>query len=96
MNYHATTVNCLTSGYPEGANLPVYLDSDRKVMDAALAILGTRAAEKARVMHIRNTMWLEEVEVSEPCLEELPKVTEFEVIKGPYEMNFAGDDLAAI
>jgi hypothetical protein len=97
MNYEATAINCLTSGYPEGANLPVHLDSDRKVLDAALAILGTRPAEQARVMHIRNTLWLEEVEVSEPCLRELSKMTEFTQIKGPYDMTFDGaGNLAAI
>jgi hypothetical protein len=88
MNYAATVINCLTSGYPEGANLPVHLDSDRQVIDAALAILGTRAPEKARIMHIRNTLYLEELEVSEPCLQELPKMTEFTVAKGPYQMAF--------
>ncbi len=40
MNYDATRINCLTSGYPEGANLPVHLDSDRQVLDAALSIFG--------------------------------------------------------
>ena len=35
MNYQATVINCLTSGYPDGANLPVHLDSDREVIDAA-------------------------------------------------------------
>jgi len=29
MNYDATRINCTTSGYPEGANLPVHYDSDR-------------------------------------------------------------------
>jgi hypothetical protein len=90
MNYEATAINCLTSGYPEGANLPVHLDSDRKVIDAALAILGTRPSANARVMHIRNSLWLEEVEVSEPCLQELPKMTEFAVLTGPYDMRFDG------
>jgi hypothetical protein len=88
MNYQATVINCLTSGYPEGANLPVHLESDRKVVDAALAILGTRPADKARIIHIRNTLLLEEVEISEPCVQELPKVTDFTVLKGPYEMAF--------
>ncbi len=88
MNYEATAINCLTSGYPEGANLPVHLDSDRKVLDAALAILGTRPADQARIMHIRSTLWLEEVEVSQPCLDELPKRTEFTVEKGPFDIPF--------
>src|SRR5205807_5620999 len=66
MNYKATVINCLTAGYPEGANLPVHLDSDREVVEAALKIIGSRTPEQARVMHIRNTLNVEEVEVSEP------------------------------
>ncbi len=97
MNYEATVINCMTSGYPEGANLPVHLDSDRQVLDGALSILGIRPADKARVMHIRNTLWLEEVEVSEPCLQELPKMTDFTVMKGPNEVTFdAAGNLAPI
>jgi Lactate racemase N-terminal domain len=68
MDYQATVINCLTAGYPEGATIPVHFGTDREVLDAALAIIGTRAAADARVMRIRNTLCLEEVEVSEPCL----------------------------
>jgi hypothetical protein len=68
MDYRATVINCLTAGYPEGANLPVQFETDREVIDAALAIIGTRPPEEARVMRIRNTLSLEELEVSEPCL----------------------------
>jgi len=88
MDYRATVINCLTAGYPDGANLPVHLDSDREVLDAALGILGMRPPEKARVMRIRNTMLLENVEVSEACLAELPKMTDFDVLGGPAEMSF--------
>ena len=88
MNYEATAINCLTTGYPEGANLPVHLTPTARCIDAALAILGTRLPEKARIMRIRDTLHLEEVEVSEPCMEELPKATQFTVEKGPYDMAF--------
>jgi hypothetical protein len=91
MNYRATVINCVTSGYPEGANLPVHYDTDREVLDAALSINGTRPPEQARILHIRNTLDLVEVEVSEPCLRELTKQTEFEVIKGPYDLAFDGE-----
>ncbi len=80
MNYQATVINCCTSGYPEGANLPVHFESDKEVIDNALRIIGTRPEESARVMRIRNTLMLEEVEVSEPCLKELKAMTDFEVL----------------
>jgi len=40
------------------------------VLDAALAIVGMRRPEEARVMRIRNTLCLEELEISEACLAE--------------------------
>lgn len=79
MNYQATVINCLTAGYPEGANIPVHFETDREVIDAALAIIGTRRPEEARIQRIRNTLLLEEVEVSEPCLEDPSKATDFTV-----------------
>ena len=59
MNYKATVINCLTAGYPEGANLPVHFDTDREVIDAALVIIGMREPHEARILHIRNTLHLE-------------------------------------
>ena len=77
MNYRATVINCLTAGYPSGAYLPVHFDTDREVLDAALAIIGTRRPEEARILHIRNTLCLEELEVSEPVLGVKERATEF-------------------
>lgn len=88
MDYQATVINCLTSGYPDSANLPVHFDSDRQVIDAALSILGTRTADKARIMHIRNTLALETVEVSQPCLDELEGRTRFKVAAGSSPLRF--------
>jgi len=83
MDYRATVINCLTAGYPEGANLPVHFDSDREALDAALAIIGHRPPESARILHIRNTLHLEEVEISEPCLDDPNRATEFNIAVAP-------------
>jgi hypothetical protein len=88
MNYRATVINCLTAGYPEGANLPVHFETDREVMDAALAIIGTRQPQDARILHIRNTLHLEDVEISEPCLAEPNKVNTFAVTDSAMDLTF--------
>jgi len=88
MNYKATVINCLTSGNPEGANVPVYLDTDKEVIDNALAILGTRQSQDARIMRIRNTLQLETVQISEPCLTELERKTKFEIDGGAQELVY--------
>jgi hypothetical protein len=93
MDYRATTINCLTAGYPEGAFVPVHFGSDREVLDAALAIIGTRTPEQARVLRIRNTLQLDEMEVSEPCLEDPNRQTEFAPVapSRPLEFDAAGN-----
>jgi hypothetical protein len=96
MNYQATVINCLTAGYPEGAFLPVHFASDREVIDAALKIIGTRRPEEGRVLHVRNTLALEELEVSEACLAE-PRRTEFTPLGPPRPLSFdANGNLAAV
>ncbi len=87
MNYQATVINCLTAGYPEGATLPVHFDTDREVLDAALAIIGTRPPEAGRVMRIRNTLCLEELEVSEACLDQ-PTTSKFQVVGSSRALAF--------
>jgi hypothetical protein len=88
MNYRATVINCLTAGYPEGANLPVHFETDREVIDAALAIMGTRPPEDARILRIRNTLHLEDVEISEPCLSDPSRATTFEVQEAARPLAF--------
>lgn len=87
MSYRDTVINCVTAGYPNGASLPVHYDEDRQVIQAALNILGLREPQDARIMRIRNTLQLEYVEVSEPCLKELKPMTKFEVL-GPADWTF--------
>jgi hypothetical protein len=88
MNYRATVINCLTAGYAEGALLPVQFETDREALDAGLAIAGTRRPEEARVMRIRNTLCLEEIEVSEPCLGEPERRTEFAPLEAARPLTF--------
>lgn len=90
MNYRATVINCLTAGYPDGANLPVHFETDREVLDAALAIIGTRSPEEARILRIRNTLLLEELDISEPCLQ-ADRATEFTPIGSPRDLVFQPD-----
>ncbi|MCS6975483.1 MAG: nickel-dependent lactate racemase [Gemmatales bacterium] len=88
MDYRATVINCVTAGYPEGANIPVYFDTDREVIEAALAIIGRRRPEQARVIRIKNTLELETIYASEACLEEPVCETQFTVESKPTPISF--------
>jgi hypothetical protein len=88
MSYKDTVINCLTAGYPEGAYLPVHFDTDREVLNAALAIIGPRPPEAARVLRIRNTLSLEEVDISEAGLEKTNGATAFTVLGAHKSLAF--------
>jgi len=67
---HATYTNCLCSCEPAMANIPPHFDTDREAIETALKTIGLRAPEKARVIHIKNTLHLETISVSRALLDE--------------------------
>lgn len=88
IDYAATVTNCLAAGDVEGAALPIHFETDREAVGAALSVIGSRSREDARVVHIRNTQHLEEVEVSEACAREGRRLTEWEILGEPRPMSF--------
>lgn len=76
----STYVNALTAQNPFKGGTPMYFDTDREVLEQALQTIGMIAPEDARVMRIRNTMYLSEVDVSENYLEQIEKSGNMEII----------------
>src|SRR5438874_407954 len=70
INLKFTQINCLTGGGPMAAMLPVCLDSEREILDAALGTLGLVEPPDARILWTKNTLQVAEVECSERYLEE--------------------------
>ena len=69
----ATRLNCLTAGYPASAMPALDYDTDRQMIDAALSTIGLTGPEDARVLWIRNTLDLEEIECSTAYLDAAQK-----------------------
>ncbi|MDA0587843.1 MAG: lactate racemase domain-containing protein [Planctomycetota bacterium] len=92
-----TAINSLTGGHPSAAGIPCHFDSDREVIENALATVGFVEPENARVVQIADTLHLGEVLVSEACLAEVADRDDLEVIDGPFEMPFdENGNLAAV
>jgi len=85
IDYDATYTNCLTSGTPYGAAIPVRMKDDRTVIETANRICGR---EKFRIVRIRDTLSLETMWASEDALEELEPVSDAVVGKEGFEMEF--------
>lgn len=83
-----TYVNCLTAISPEKAAIPMYFESDRECIDAAVQCLGMPPAESLRIVHIKNTLELGRLHVStayQPDIEASPALSR---ISGWAHMRF--------
>jgi hypothetical protein len=68
-----TLINAVTACAPGGAKVPATFDSDREAVETALSCIGLTPPEKARVIRIKNTLMLGEIEVSEAYTAELAR-----------------------
>jgi hypothetical protein len=69
----ATLINCITACAPWGARIPATYESDREAIETALDCIGLTPPERARVIRIKNTLMLGELEVSEALAAEVDK-----------------------
>jgi len=66
----ATYMNAVTSSCPEAVRIPLYFKTDREVIDTALNTIGLVEPQNARIVHIRDTLHLEEMYISQAMLKE--------------------------
>lgn len=83
-----TMVNCLTSCDPEAIKIPLPMESDRSAIEMAAQCVGMISAQELKVMRIKNTLHLYEVEVSVAYEEELRNRADIEVIGEAKTMSF--------
>ncbi|MEZ5943061.1 MAG: lactate racemase domain-containing protein [Planctomycetaceae bacterium] len=88
MDAHYTGVNCITSGHPTAGMIPLTYENDFEAIAAALQTIGLTPPEEARVIHIRDTLHLETVDVSEAYSSEFASRPDLEVLQGPEPMQF--------
>ncbi|MEZ6055221.1 MAG: lactate racemase domain-containing protein [Planctomycetaceae bacterium] len=97
MDVEITKVNCVTAGHPTGAMIPIWYETDREAIAAALSTAGLTPPEQSRVMHITNTLRLEELLVSEAYRNELSARDDLEVVSAPTDMAIdATGNLASV
>jgi hypothetical protein len=83
-----TQINCITAMTPEKARLPIALATDREAIATALTTVGPVEPWEARVIRIKNTLEMEELQVSEAVLDELKGRPEITLLGGLEEMAF--------
>jgi hypothetical protein len=88
IDHPATYMNAITSSCPEAVRVPPYFESDREVLDAALKTIGDIKSKNARIVHIRDTLHLEQMYISEPMLAEVAGMDGVSIEGSPAPMDF--------
>ena len=85
---HATYINSLTAITPQLAKIPIHFDSDREVLQKAIASLALAPGAAVKCIRIKDTLSMEEVRVSESYAEELKSRADLETLSAPVGMVF--------
>ena len=83
----ATLINCITACAPGGAKVPATYDTDRAAIETALSCTGI-PPEQARVIRVKNTLMLGEIEVSEALLPDVAKRSNLTRLGDPVPLGF--------
>jgi len=86
----ATLINCITACAPWGARIPATYETDREAIETALDCIGLTPPERARVVRIKNTLMLGELEVSEAFAAEVDKRRDLTAL-GSVSLDFDAD-----
>ncbi len=94
IDWKATYTNCITGQGPQQAALPVVCESDQEAIRVALDyLIGPQPLEQARIIRIKDTLSLAEIEVSEGLMRELTGRDGFTFQDEPADMSFDPDGM---
>jgi hypothetical protein len=80
MDAARTYMNCITAKTPEGARVPLTVDTDRQALFVAIASTLKIEPPQARIVRIRDTKHLDLLYVSEPALEDVLATGRCEIV----------------
>jgi len=88
INYKAMYMNAITAGVPEAAKVPIAFETDREAIEVALGMIGLTPPERARVVRIKNTLLLTEIDVSDAMLPEVKAHARLSIVSDPKPLTF--------
>lgn len=87
-SFEQTYPNSLTSTVPVSVKIPMVLKSDRQAIQAAIKTCNIVDKEDVRLVRIKNTIQVGEIEVSENLLDEVRANKYLEIASSSYEWKF--------
>lgn len=91
MKMEMTYPTAVTNTFLNLMKIPMVMDNDREALQLALKSCHNVGPQGARVIRIRNTAHIEEIELSEALLPEVERNPNLELLSEPYEWAFGTD-----
>ena len=88
IDLNALYINAIAGAEPEHAKIPLTLKNDQEAIEVAIGSVGIIPQEELKIMRIKNTMRLSEVEVSEAYRNEILKREDLEIVEEAISMEF--------
>jgi hypothetical protein len=83
---HATRLNAITASHLAAAMLPLDYETDREMLDASFSSIGLVEPPNAKLLWIKNTLALEELDCSAAYLAEARERQDLEILTPPHEL----------
>lgn len=88
IDWAVTWTNMMTANFLPGCRIPCFARNDREALRWAIRTCTGIRYDDARVVRIKDTMHLYEIEVSQNLAQELEKSKEIEILSEPYDIVF--------
>ncbi len=79
IDMQALNINTITGACPEVGKIPLTLKNDREALEIAIKSVGLVPRDRLKIMRIKNTACLSEVDVSEAYKEEIAARGDLEI-----------------
>lgn len=93
INLEKTYINGLTSTVCGPTKIPTILENDRYAIKAAIKTCNILDFNKCRLVRIKDTLHLDEIEISLSMLEEAKGKGDIEILSEPYPLTFDNGNL---
>ena len=91
IDHKTTIINLIIGGQPEISKTPLIMENDRDALPLCMMTVGLTPYAEQKIMRIKNTLYLDEVEISQAYAPELAGRDDLEIIKRARPLKL-GDD----
>ena len=91
VDWAITWTNMMTANFLPGCRIPCFAENDREALRWAIRTCTGIDYSDARVVRIKDTMHMEEIQVSENLARELQGRDDVEILSEPFDIDFGAD-----